>query len=457
MSCLSQEQLARLALGLIEDADSAAHLTECAVCQANLGLMRSLARHLARAHARFDEGHVEARERLLSLLPVAIKPTKPARPWGQFAHWIGEQTMRQRIVLCGAALAIVCAFALLWAGTVAKPLYAMGTMAQKIREAKSYQLTMTSEFKAVAGPGKLPESTNDSSKIFWVAPGSYRIESTGKLRGGQAVTEIFPAGKPGIEINCQTKTFIRTAARQGHVSPLMMLEKLGNFTGQADRDLGAKKINGKSARGFQIEAKKIDPDAYSGSVEIWVDTDSELPVFVRYEMKMREISATMQMEDFQWNIDLDSKLFESTPPERYAEVTREPSPLNNQVREITKALETFAEFSGGHYPRVKMVYGDVTRDELIRLSGVPWPPTPAQLNNEKVGKINGSLMGFALLNTILRENPDAGYYGKTVGPADGNRVLLRWKLDDGQYQVVFGDLHSEIATAKRLLGLMEAK
>ena len=113
--------------------------------------------------------------------------------------------------------------------------------------------------------------------------------------------------------------------------------------------------------------------------------------------------------------------------------------------------------SGGHYPRVKMIYGDVTRDELIRLSGVHWPPKPDQLRDEKVGKIYGSMMGFAHVNGILRDNPDAAYYGKTVGPDDGNKILLRWKLHDGRYQVVFGDLHSEIVNAEQLLRFMDGK
>jgi hypothetical protein len=29
-------------------------------------------------------------------------------------------------------------------------------------------------------------------------------------------------------------------------------------------------------------------------------------------------------------------------------------------------------------------------------------------------------------------------------------MLLRWKLDDGRYQVIFGDLRAETVTAQRL-------
>jgi hypothetical protein len=65
------------------------------------------------------------------------------------------------------------------------------------------------------------------------------------------------------------------------------------------------------------------------------------------------------------------------------------------------------------------------------------------------------MMGFAHINSILRDNADAAYYGKSVGPNDKDKVVLRWKLDDGKYQVVFSDLYAEIVTAERLVGLME--
>jgi hypothetical protein len=45
---------------------------------------------------------------------------------------------------------------------------------------------------------------------------------------------------------------------------------------------------------------------------------------------------------------------------------------------------------------------------------------------------------------------DVAYYGKTVGPKDKDKVLLRWKLDDDRYEVIFGDLPADTVTAQRL-------
>ena len=42
---------------------------------------------------------------------------------------------------------------------------------------------------------------------------------------------------------------------------------------------------------------------------------------------------------------------------------------------------------------------------------------------------------------------------ETVSSENKNRVLLGWKLDDGNYQVIFGDLRRENVPAERLKDL----
>ena len=62
--------------------------------------------------------------------------------------------------------------------------------------------------------------------------------------------------------------------------------------------------------------------------------------------------------------------------------------------------------------------------------------------------------GFATINTIQRENSDCAYFGKTVGPKDADKVLFYWKLDDGSYRVIYGDLKSETVAEARLRRLL---
>jgi len=376
------------------------------------------------------------------------------RPWLPITRWIGGLTMRQRIAVGGTGVAAVLGLVLLWIASTGKPVSAMEQMAESIRHAKSCTLVATMEIKFVREPGKPPVTGDSTEKLYWLAPKSYRMElKGGQFTAGQDTTEIFPAGKAGLHIDHKTKKFRREPARLGPESPLMMLDKLGRFSGQADRKLGTKEINDKKAWGFEIDGKKIDPDANVGPMEIWLAADSNLPVALRYEVESPGMAApiVIRMENFEWNTDLDPRLFDPTPPEGYTDETRKSPPLAEQVRKISDGLKTYAEASGGHYPRVKIVYGDATRDELIKMLKIPWPPRSVeQMRDENVAKVMKATEGFGAITLIFRHNPDAAYYGKTVGPKDKDKVLLRWKLDDGRYEVIFGDLHSEIVTAERL-------
>lgn len=376
--------------------------------------------------------------------------------------------MRQRIALGGVSAAVILGLLAIWGGIVAKPVLAMDQVAAKIREAKSYVVTVISESTFVRKPGTPPIKRKATAKWYWLAPGSMRTESKEQRYDELYIvgpdsdkaedwtsTVIYPAGKPGIELTHNTKRFRRKPAQQGHFSPLMLFEKLAAFSGQADRDLGVKEINGRKVRGFQIDAKKIDPDGYPGPVEIWIDPESNLPMSIRLELKRPDFPGAdvLRMEDFHWNIDLDPKVFDLQPPAGYAEATPKPVPVEEQFRHVTEALTIYSELSGGYYPRVTVVYGDVALTDMLQKAGIQGPPTPEQIRSDKYAKALRATRGFAWINSILNKNPDAAYYGKTVGSIDKDKVLLRWKLDDGKYQVIFGDLRGETVTAERLRAL----
>jgi hypothetical protein len=51
------------------------------------------------------------------------------------------------------------------------------------------------------------------------------------------------------------------------------------------------------------------------------------------------------------------------------------------------------------------------------------------------------------------DKKDPAYYGKTVTPKDADKVLVRWKVSENEYRVIFGDLHTQTVTAEALAGL----
>jgi hypothetical protein len=255
---------------------------------------------------------------------------------------------------------------------------------------------------------------------------------------------------PCIETKQRDKTFRRLPPRRGQKSPILMVESLKKYSGWADRALADKQIGGRKMPGFELDALKLDPDIYPGKVQVWYDPETNLPVYVDYAFALGDQPRSERWRDFEWNVTLDPKLFDVEPPAGYTDQTQPPVATAEQVEHIRQALKTYAALSKGQYPRVKVVYGDVTLDAMRDKLGIKGQPTPEQIRTDEYRDIVTATRGFATLNAIQRDNPDAAYHGMTVGPKDANKVLLRWKLDDGKYQVLYGDLRDEVVTAERL-------
>jgi hypothetical protein len=287
-----------------------------------------------------------------------------------------------------------------------------------------------------------------SYTVYWFALDSKRNEATSSptWKGpGPEHTEIRPAGKPGIYVDHRSKTFYRYPASRNDYSADSKLEDLGKFSGEADRDLGVKTIKGKKAHGFQIDSKKIyGPKEFPGTTEVWIDTESNLPVFIRDDGDWPDNCIyTALTTDIQYNIDFDPKLFDTTPPKGYKDKTKRPLTLEEQVREIVKALKACSEATGGTYPGN---YNELFAAELYG----KWSKRMTKTIPDDTAVPQELNKGFDAIFDIQRYNLDAAYNGERVSAKDKDKVLLRWKLDDSRYEVIFGDLRAETVTAERL-------
>ena len=53
----------------------------------------------------------------------------------------------------------------------------------------------------------------------------------------------------------------------------------------------------------------------------------------------------------------------------------------------------------------------------------------------------------------MKDEKEPVYYGQSVGPDDTGAVLMRWKISEGQYSIIFGDLSTLDVTAEELAEL----
>ena len=58
---------------------------------------------------------------------------------------------------------------------------------------------------------------------------------------------------------------------------------------------------------------------------------------------------------------------------------------------------------------------------------------------------------------LVKENKDVAYYGDKVTAQDVDKVLMRWKISDNEYRVIFGDLSTLDVGAEKLAELEKLK
>jgi hypothetical protein len=449
MNCLSTAQLVPLALDNLDARRRGApvldrgHVRDCPACAEALARVEESLSRVAAAHTPFARGHEEARARLLAALDGERAghgaPPQPAR------FRVLKEVVTMRRTLIGGPLAVAAvALLVLWAFT--SPHSALAQTTKALQGVKSYQCRLI-----LGGSGADEDKPEkEVETLRWAAPGSFRVEST---KGGKpAHVRILVRGKPGLEVDHKFETFQRLEPLYQPISPLLLLAELARFTGAADRELPPRTIQGKAVRGFEIALAKIDPDSGDGTLRLWPDPQTKLPL--RLELDMEDVG-TLVMETFSWNVSTDG-WFETEPPAKYKDETPTPAAPEHPTEHIVKGLRAYAKYCGGKYPAVQVVYGDVTSARLFKAAGLRSPaqgPTAEESVREEYRECSAAAHGFAWMNTIQRHNPDAAYHGKVVGPQDGGKVLFRWRLPGGDYRVIYGDLGAETVTAARLQAL----
>jgi hypothetical protein len=245
--------------------------------------------------------------------------------------------MNRRFQLSAGAivgLAAVLGFVLLWGGSVVPSASAMEKMAESIRKAKSFKAAVVLGIKPAAKNATPPGKCRGT---LYCGTGSSRLDLKGNVPGEDPgehdETQLHIAGKPWVmHIDHKAKRVNKLEMPKRGSDDLDIVQRLGGFSGSADRDLGVKEINGKKAHGFEIGMRKILAPSDAAlvqaidMVEVWIDAKSSLPVLVQFNYingRKREGADTIffRMQDFQWNIDLNPKLFDTTVPKGYTDVT----------------------------------------------------------------------------------------------------------------------------------------
>jgi len=98
----------------------------------------------------------------------------------------------------------------------------------------------------------------------------------------------------------------------------------------------------------------------------------------------------------------------------------------------------------GLFGRRESTGGDIYQDSKMLLKYF--------LSSAGVGRSNLGMVR-SRYEYLTRKGKEVVYYGRSIDPQDCNAVLMQWKLSDGKYRVIFGDLREKTVNAEELVKL----
>ncbi|MCP4613619.1 MAG: DUF2092 domain-containing protein [Planctomycetes bacterium] len=216
--------------------------------------------------------------------------------------------------------------------------------------------------------------------------------------------------------------------------------------------LGQSVIDEVNVEGFQTTDPAYSMASAFGQtdVKVWVDVETRLPVrseiFIVEEVD-GEVRTHRVLDSFQWDVAVDAARFEPNIPDDYTTRSGDITipPFNEET--AIKGFTVLADLAG-EYP--DSLGGKTFFKELEALLA----PMRDRGRSEKYTKLAditmpiGGLLSFHQI--LVQDKKDPAYYGEFVTPKDADLVLMRWKVSDNEYRVIFGNLHAETLTVEVL-------
>ncbi len=248
------------------------------------------------------------------------------------------------------------------------------------------------------------------------------------------------------------------------------------------------------------------PDDSDVQARVWVDVEQNLPIRFEFERKMVQPGFTFtfhhQWNNIKWNVALNADDFRPPTEEEIAKAETIHLPAMDEAAFVdgmrawlqwkdkaqagSDMIKKKAEERGEELPahmltmleRAALDAGYPERLDMVWLTGTfgaraavgrlgemlsELKPIPKDLDEDERTKLararaqesakagvqvhtEASMKAIpvaAFYQKLANEQREPEYFGTTVKPGDSAAVLLKWRLDDGRYRVIYGDLRAE--------------
>lgn len=198
---------------------------------------------------------------------------------------------------------------------------------------------------------------------------------------------------------------------------------------------------------------------------IWVDVKTSFPVYMEIEATSTDKFLTLWtggkpldikavVEDIQWYADIDPKELEPDIPDDYVLMADEADSYDEG--KAIYGLKAFAEVTQGSYPNsLSMTHILINGGNAIleRLGDNAWTGSQKEQAEAMWRRVICCKSTCLFYDELLRQDKDVAYFGDSVTAKDADAVLMRWKISDGLYRVIFGNLTTKDVSAARLAEL----
>jgi hypothetical protein len=305
--------------------------------------------------------------------------------------------------------------------------------------------------------------------------------NTGKITTLQ--TYVLPEQKMIVTIMPEKKQYMRMVLdddilakmKQENYDPREIIKQIMKcqYT-----ELGRSVIDGIEVQGFQTRdpafLSEIDGDTTSIEFTLWVDVENWLPFRSEMDIKSGEqMHITVATYDYHWNVPVQASDFEPVIPDDFKSFPGDGMKMPGMSEaDAIEGLSRFAEMAGKYPKKLNMLDLDQEIAALNKDKDSQYMKNVTEKFKKEIeemrrttemseDEIRDTLMkklmerimtlqsiGF-FYRTLVEDKKEPVYYGESVGPDDADKVLLKWKVSDDHYRVIFGDLTAEDITAEK--------
>jgi hypothetical protein len=467
-----QEKIADYVLGILskEESDTLAeHINSCSDCSQYAQALKNENRLLLKLGRKLDADMSTRQDKVIE----SLKHHSPTVRFNVFSIW--KKNMTSPITKLAAAVMIIIAV-LAGVHQIGDSGVALADVLEKVEQVHAfmYKIKMTVTGRMMCD-APVRDTEQQGTNIVSTDYGmKMEMTTTDPDSGEQATQQIYvlPEQKAMFMIMLDQERYARMEfddnllARMKRQSndPREMIKQILNcrYT-----ELGPSVIDGVKVEGFQT----TDPAFYgwamgeSFKVSLWVDVETRLPVLTQMDLKINEDTRVRgAIYDYQWDIQVDEAEFEPVIPENFEgfltnDSIKVPSPSQEGAVE---GLKLFVEFTGKYPKNIDKTTLMQQVDELrpsasaaadqfrVKLAWAGSEEERMEALIEVMRPVQALRMFYAKL---VQDGNEPAYYGDKVTPEFPHAILMRWKIEDDMYRIIFADLTVGEATTDELAEL----